>query len=471
MRTNLVKNPSFEVDLTGWTWSSGAAIRTTSYGTQMWAGLGFRSGSWMLQATANGTSRYLTLRQAPATDSFAVMPGLWVGVSALVASDIPAPGRVRVDVQCDGTETTYHAEPVNAPSPFYAGRRVLYAFQVPATATTATLRIQGDSGSATLLASTNRIWADNIIAAAAATEAEALAAVTPYFDGSTPDTERVRYDWSGVAHASTSTATDWLDVSLVPAGSPQPVQIVLTGVPAGTAYSLTGTTGDGSSWPVPGGVGVSTGEQVVLVDNRSALNTQVTYQAVVAGVTYVSAPVTVSHSRRFVLQSLDGQIVVDFVWDDNGMPRDLVSNAVAFDVPGRRRPPIRYAPGGDGGGSLRIRTDRQDTERMKELLRKGRPLVLRTDGAIRDLDAVDLIQIVGKPSNVLWAGDGGVSTQRVWSLEYVLVDDPEPSAVLSAWTWDDFDAAMASRTWAQHDALFASSTWDQWDTYPWGQLL
>ncbi|MFD6163704.1 hypothetical protein ACFWFR_00830 [Oerskovia sp. NPDC060287] len=261
-----------------------------------------------------------------------------------------------------------------------------------------------------------------------------------------------------------------ITASLVPAGSPEPVQIVLAGVPAGTAYTVTGATGGGSSWPVPGGVGMSSGEQVVRVDNRSALNALVTYQAVVAGVTYVSAPVTVSHTARYVLQSLDGQTSVDFVWDDNGMPRDLVSNAVTFDVPGRARPPVRYAPGGDGGGSLRIRTTRQNTTAMRDLLRAGRPLVLRTDGAIRDLDAVDLIQVVGKPSNVLWTGDGGLSTQRVWSLEYVLVDDPEPSAALSAWTWDDFDAAMETRTWAQHDALFAASTWDQWDTYPWGQL-
>lgn len=259
--------------------------------------------------------------------------------------------------------------------------------------------------------------------------------------------------------------------SLVPAGSPEPVQIVLTGVPTGTGYTVTGTTGSGSSWPVPGGVGVSSGVQVVLVDNRSALNALVTYQAIVAGVTYVAAPVTVTHTERYVLQSLDGQTAVDFMWDDNGMPRDFVSNTATFDVPGRARPPVRYAPGGDGGGSLRIRTNRQNTEGMKALLRKGRPLVLRTDGAIRDLDAVDLIQVVGKPSNILWGGDGGLSTQRMWSLEYVLVDDPEPSAALSAWTWDDFDAAMATRTWDDHDALFAASTWDQWDTYPWGQLL
>lgn len=208
MRTNLVKNPSFENDLTGWGTVAGTQIRTSFYGAQMWAGLGFRSGSWMLQATSDGTNAYLTTQQASG-QGFAVAPGLWVGVSALVASDIPAPGRVRVDVQCEGTATTYHAEPVNDPSPFYAGRRVLYAFQVPATATTARVRIQGFSGSAALLAATNRIWADNVIAVVAATEAEALATLVPYFDGSFPRTDDVEYGWEGPPHASASFEREW----------------------------------------------------------------------------------------------------------------------------------------------------------------------------------------------------------------------------------------------------------------------
>lgn len=209
MRTNLVKNPSFETNLTGWTWTGGVAIRTNAYGTQMWSGLGLRSGGYMLQATADGTNRYLTVSQVSATDSFAVTPGQWVGVSALVASDIPAPGGVRVDVVCRGTATTYHASGVFQPSSFYAGRRIVYAFQVPATGSTAEVRVQGDSGSATFLAATNRIWADNIIAAVAATEAEALAAVTPYFDGSFPQTDTLEFGWEGAPHASASFEREW----------------------------------------------------------------------------------------------------------------------------------------------------------------------------------------------------------------------------------------------------------------------
>lgn len=40
-----------------------------------------------------------------------------------------------------------------------------------------------------------------------------------------------------------------------------------------------------------------------------------------------------------------------------------------------------------------------------------------------------------------------VDDSRVWSLSYLLVDDPEPSSALAAFTWDDFDAAVSSLVW------------------------
>lgn len=238
-----------------------------------------------------------------------------------------------------------------------------------------------------------------------------------------------------------------LTATLVPSGDPNPVQVVLAGVPSGTAYTVTGTALE-SSWPVPGGQGVSTGAQVILVDNRSALNAPVTYTATVGGVTYAAAPVTVAFPDRYVLQSLDGQTAAQFVWRANGLPREYEFGSHASAVPGRRRPPVRFAPGGDGGGSLSLRADRANTARLEDLLLSGRPLVLRTDGAIRDLPAVDLI-LPRSAGTVTWDAvtRDGVPDGRVWSISYLLVDDPEPSTVLSAWTWDDFDAAMASRTW------------------------
>ncbi|WP_182112884.1 hypothetical protein [Actinotalea sp. JY-7876] len=262
-------------------------------------------------------------------------------------------------------------------------------------------------------------------------------------------------------------------VELVSAGDPRPVQIVLSGVPSGAGYKVVGATSDGRTWPVPGGEGTSTGDQVVLVDNRAALNTPVTYSALVSGLTYmVQLPEPIHHVDGHVLQSLDGRAVVAFKWDDDGMPRELSMASVAFPVPGRRRPPGRFVPGGDGGGSMTIKTAPAQTRALTEMLLTGRPLVLRTDGQVRDLDPVEII-LPQRVSNALFEGDvegDGVWSWRTWSIEYLLVDDPEPGTALAAFTWADFDTAMTGRTWADFDALFAGSTWDDFDTYDWGQL-
>lgn len=256
------------------------------------------------------------------------------------------------------------------------------------------------------------------------------------------------------------------------AGSPPPVQIVLGDVPSGAEYVVTGNTGGGSSWSVPGGSGVGDGGQIVLVDNRSALNTPVTYSVVVQGVTYSAPAVTVAHDGRAVLQSLDGLTSVDFVWLSNGLPREPQINAATFNVPGRRRPPVRFARGGDGGGDLLIRADRENGAAIGDLLRSGRPVLVRTDGTMRDWPAVELVLLVSAPSRLWEAVEAGqLSTQRVWSLSFLFVDDPEPSRALSAWTWDDFDeAADASfSTWDAFDALFTGATWNDFDTTEWGQ--
>ncbi|WP_353707601.1 hypothetical protein ABRQ22_17220 [Cellulosimicrobium sp. ES-005] len=250
------------------------------------------------------------------------------------------------------------------------------------------------------------------------------------------------------------------------------MQIVIGDVPAGAEYVVTGSTGAGSSWPVPGGTGVGDGGQVVLVDNRSALNAPVTYSAIVQGVTYSAALVTVSHPTGYALQSLDGQTSVDFVWLSNSLPREPQINVATFNVPGRRRPPVRYASGGDGGGELLIRADRENNAAIGALLQSGRPVLVRTDGTMRDWPAVELILLVSAPSRLWEAVEGGeLSTQRVWSLSFLFVDDPEPSRALSAWTWDDFDLAAETSfpTWDAFDALFAGSTWNDFDTTEWGQ--
>lgn len=252
-------------------------------------------------------------------------------------------------------------------------------------------------------------------------------------------------------------------------GSPAPVQVVVTGVPVGESFEVRGQLGM-VSWPVPGGRGVGDGSQLVLVDSRAPLRAAVTYTVTAGAESASSLPVTVPYPEKYVIQSLDGRQKVDFVWRDNGMPRDPFIDNAAFAVPGRRRPPIRFAPGGDGTGSLEIRVDRANGEVLHEMLMDGRPMVVRTDGQVRDLKAVDVIMITASP-NVLFEGDGGISTQRVWSLSYLLVDDPEPDVILAAATWGDFNDIYAGMTWAEFNTEWAGQTWADFNAYDWAQRL
>jgi len=444
-RVNLLTNPSFETGVTGWTANSATLSNPVTGGL-----VGVRHAR--LTSTVTGAAFSLV-----ASATVPVTAGQPYSESAYVRGTV---GRsVQMRATWTGATATLGSAAAVASTTDY--QRITLAGVVPVGATAVRFDV--------LVGAAGVVVGTILDVDACLLEAAPLG---DYFDGATADTPTTRFDWTGAANASTSTATPWVDVSLVPSGTPNPVQIVLTGIPNGVAYEVTGTTGDGSSWPVPGGAGVSTGAQVVLVDNRSALNSPVTYTATWGGATYTSAPIAVPYAGRAVLQSLDGQTTIPFVWRDNGDPREYVVRSVAFDIPNRARPAIRYATGGDGGGTLQIRTARTASAELVNALRTGRPLVLRTDGAIRDIPAVEII-LIRAASNRSWGAitaPGVVSADRVWDLPYILVDDPEPGTALAAWSWDDFDAAMATRTWADHDALFAGSTWDAWDTYPWGQL-
>ena len=251
----------------------------------------------------------------------------------------------------------------------------------------------------------------------------------------------------------------------VPSAVPMPVQLVVAGIGSGEPYTVVGVAGT-TTWPVPGGVGVGTGEQVALIDNRAPLNLPFVYRVVAGGQVYESAPLSVASQAPLLLTSLDGDITVEFEWDDDRAPRELAVRSATWDVPGRSRPPSRFAPGGDGAGSMRVRTSPEHSARLTALVQQGKPIVVRTDGTVRDLPAVELITITRASSELFDGHYADGWSHRLWSLSFVYVDDPQPSTVLSAWSWDDFDDA--GLTWDQLDAL--ALTWDEFDTYPWGQL-
>lgn len=258
-----------------------------------------------------------------------------------------------------------------------------------------------------------------------------------------------------------------VQVDLVGSSEPRPVQVVLDGLSAGQSVIVTGTAG-GHTWSVPGGAFTATGEQVVLVDNRSPVNTPVVYAVVVDGQAINSPPITVPYHANHLIQSLDGRTIVDFVWMRIDLPQEPTIRSVAFDVPGRARPPVRFTPGGDGGGSLRIRTSRAGTDALRSLLRAGRPVVVRTDGQMRDWPGTELVLLTSAPS-VLW-GAIDEPDHRVWDMAFLFVDDPEPGTPVSAFTWSDFDAAWDGQTWDDFDAFFDGLTWDAFDRMDWTEL-
>jgi hypothetical protein len=163
-------------------------------------------------------------------------------------------------------------------------------------------------------------------------------------------------------------------------------------------------------------------------------------------VTYAALPVTVAHPGH-VLQSLDGQLSARIRWIDNGDPRELDLRSTTFAVPGRARPPVRFAAAGDGGGELVMETVGSETANMHALLASGRPLVLRTDGPVPFMPAVELVLPV-RGSHRIYGADTRYGDTRRWTVPYLLVDDPEPGTALAAFTWDDFDEAMTGRTWS-----------------------
>lgn len=421
-RKNLVPNPGYESSIAGTSVTAGtggtAAVSRQTVGAR--TGAAFLRAAWSVASTAAGT--VVTAgpnNRAPVVAGVRHYVSQWVRPSATRAL---RPVAVTATTNAGGTTTTTNGGYVTCP----AGQWTELTLEVVPAAGRVFLetRVQSQTGVS------GNIDVDDVAVVA---DPQVVAAV-------------------------------------VDSGAPAPVQIVFRAL-AGEEYVVTGSA-LGSTWPVPGGVGVADGSQVVLVDNRSALNVPVVYTVTIGGVPYQAAPVTVAlPGVKVALQSLNGRTSV--ILDDfhaNGMPRETEVNAHVSRVPGRFRPPVRYATGGAGGGAYRVRTDRAGSEAMWTLLEAGRPIIVRTDGNVRDHPAVEIVLITAAPSSLFEAYDretGQMSDGRVWDLSFLLVDDPEPSARLSLWSWDQIDEL--GLTWDQVDAL--GLTVDQAETYDWGQLV
>lgn len=203
MRTNLIPNPSFEVDTSGWLPT--AATLSRSLASQFpWP-----LGSAALQFTSDGSSPYASAIQL-AADGVPVVPGQWVTYRAWVCSEQASTGVLaRLQIIFSGTATTYSSGAWES-APFYTGKMVTLSALVPATATSVRVQAQIFSGDVAVnLTSARRGWLDQVIVAVGATRAETESAVTPYFDGSFPWTDLLEFGWEGTPHASASFEREW----------------------------------------------------------------------------------------------------------------------------------------------------------------------------------------------------------------------------------------------------------------------
>jgi len=251
-------------------------------------------------------------------------------------------------------------------------------------------------------------------------------------------------------------------------GYPRAVQVSVTGLTAGVAFSVTAATPDGFAWTVRGGNGQpAPGASAVLADISTPLNVAITYTAAQTGWTPVaSTPVTVPYTASAVLQSLDGRTAIPFTGLDDGSARTVKTRTVVFDnIPRRTTSVIRWDVSAGESGAFDLLLTRAASDSLRtHLATAGPALVLRTDGTVYDFPASAYLVVTAVSSVVLAQG----LTDRIWSFAYTVTGDPEPSVVLAASNWDDFDAAYAALMWAaDFDAEWASLTWAQFDSEDW----
>lgn len=253
------------------------------------------------------------------------------------------------------------------------------------------------------------------------------------------------------------------------AGSPPFAQVVVAGMSAGDVFEVVGRTGI-HRWPIQGGVGVSDGAQLVLVDTRVPWGGPIEYQVTIGLDVYVSAPFTITYTGDAVcvLQSLRGDhaVVVDVATPTD--PRRFRTRRALFTIAGRRAPVVRHDVTSLPSKPLEVETDSaQATAALEELLAPGAPIVRRQQVGLRDLAPVEVISVDDHDSELV----GAVGELRRWSLPYQVIDEPEPATALSVFTWDDFDAVYSGKTWSSFDAEWAALTWDAFDREDWGARL
>lgn len=243
---------------------------------------------------------------------------------------------------------------------------------------------------------------------------------------------------------------------------PRPVQVNVTGLTIGEAFTVIATSGTWSR-PVQGGQGVADSTQLLLIDVATPLNAPVTYTVTHAGATALTAAsVVVAFEGEAVLQSLDGRTIAGFDWMDNGDPKAQEPRVALYRPSGRSRPVVHYDVAGDESGTIVAETSGLDTSALRELIRRGAPVLVRAEPGLRDLEPVEILAITGAPRELV----GAVGGLRQWTLAYTLAADNDDTQLVMA-TFEHFNTVWAGQTFAAFNTVWAGQTFAAFNAFDW----
>lgn len=251
--------------------------------------------------------------------------------------------------------------------------------------------------------------------------------------------------------------------ALVGSGLPLPVQVDVTGLTVGAAFTVTASSGSWSRLVQGGAGGAASSTQALLTDIATPLNAPVTYTVRQGAASATSSPVTVAFPGDSLLQSMDGRIVVPFDWQDNGDPRSMPPNGASFRPHGSTRALHHWDVGSDDVGTIVAETDSAGTQAMRELLLAGGDVLYRTAPGMRDLEPVDVVAITSA-SRVLVGAVGGL---RTWQLGFELSAFSDDDTPLVMVTFDHVNTVLAGMTLAQVNTMMAAWTFADVNAYDW----
>ncbi|WP_062516492.1 hypothetical protein [Demequina gelatinilytica] len=254
-----------------------------------------------------------------------------------------------------------------------------------------------------------------------------------------------------------------ISASILSGDAPAPVQVVLTGMTAGDAYTVHGTYG-GFSWPVPGGVGTSDGNQLVLIDNRAPFNGDIVYTVTIDGDVTSSSAIMLDVDAYSMLQTLDGaqRAVVEIADPEDA--REYDHDVTLVKVAGRRDPVARVDVTSTASMKWSLEAEGEESAALKAVLEDNSVLVRRNTVDLRDIPPVEIVVVTKHRDQLI----GAVGTLRLFELDVQAIGDPEPGTPLAVFDWDDFDAAWSAASWDDFDAAWSGADWDDFDRYDYG---